>query len=154
MTRACLFVLVLMFAAPTAIHAEDDLGRLFYTPAQRAALDAGKRIDKPKSAKAAPRPRGPARITFNGTVIRSDGERTLWINERAYHGRDPAGMRVKSSPQAPAVADVSVPGKRTPIELRVGQTYRRSSGTTLEVFEAPADTTTDNPGAGAARAAE
>lgn len=139
MNRA-LFTLILAICFAVNAAADDDLGRLFFTTAQRAALDAGKQISQSKAVKRAPRVKIPAKITLNGIVVRSDGERTVWINERVYQGeRNPSGLRVYPSVQTPAVADIQIRENRKPVKLSVGQTYRRSSGEIIEAFESAAE---------------
>lgn len=72
----------LLLQAATA-HAA-DLGRLFYTPEQRKALDAARapssQPTKPPGPKAAEKGR-PARL--DGYVARSDGVSTVWLDGRA-----------------------------------------------------------------------
>ncbi len=58
-----------------------DPGRLFYTPAQRAQLEAARMY------KGSPGSRGSADgdappLRYDGVVIRSDGKTTRWINGR------------------------------------------------------------------------
>jgi len=60
-------------------------GRLFYTPEQRAQLEAARarnvtEVRQPGPA-AAPRP-----VRFDGMVIRSDGNSTRWINGQPQAG--------------------------------------------------------------------
>jgi hypothetical protein len=61
-------------------------GTVVFTPSQRAALDAGKQVSKPRTARAVA-PRGPRAVTLNGVVTRSDGGTAVWINGRAADGR-------------------------------------------------------------------
>lgn len=63
-----------------------DPGRLFYTPAQRAQLEAARANPVTATAKTAP---GVAQ-RFDGLVIRSDGASTSWVNGRALP--DAAGV--------------------------------------------------------------
>ena len=55
-------------------------GRLFYTPAQRAQLEAARarnvtQVGQASSTAAAP-------VRFDGMVMRSDGSSTRWVNGR------------------------------------------------------------------------
>ena len=77
-------VLVAGSIMPAAGMAAEPLGRLFFTPEQRAALDAGKLIQAPRSSRV-PAARGPREVTLNGVVTRSDGESTVWVNGRAQN---------------------------------------------------------------------
>lgn len=87
-TRAasCVWVLALCLgSAGTGMAAPADPGRLFYTPAQRAQLEAARARDvtpsgpgqQPASDSA------PAPLRYDGVVIRSDGKTTRWIDGKA-----------------------------------------------------------------------
>jgi len=89
MARHALPALVLALAA-CAAHA-DDLGTLFYTPAQRAQLDRLRRGEAPESAPIAA-PDGAHAVT--GYVQRSDGRGVVWIDGRPLEVRNPADRRV------------------------------------------------------------
>jgi hypothetical protein len=72
----CAALLALLCAAGAA-QAADELGRLFFTPEQRAALDARRKArlpDKPAPVLAAPTTR------VDGYVKRSNGPSTVWVN--------------------------------------------------------------------------
>ena len=83
--RRHLQVLVVLIAALPwwPAHTAEPLGRLFFTPAQRKALDAGKQVRTSQSS-AASAVRVPREITLNGVVTRSDGESTVWVNGRHW----------------------------------------------------------------------
>lgn len=70
-----------------------DLGRLFYTPAQRAELDAARTRNATQATLAAPAVAQPQR--FDGVIIRSDGARTSWVNGRPHAGASGAAMGLK-----------------------------------------------------------
>ncbi len=99
----------------TAVHA-DELGRLFYTPQQRAELDRQRDMStaEPQAAGAE------SLVTINGNVVRSSGKTTTWVNGVAQHdaarGRDPS---------RPVVVDGD-----TSVRVKVGQTYDRTQGET------------------------
>jgi hypothetical protein len=61
-----------------------DPGRLFYTPAQRAQLEAARARNVTQASPAAAAIAHPQR--FDGVVIRSDGASTSWINGRPQTG--------------------------------------------------------------------
>ena len=68
--------LIVLAAAP-AWAQSDPLGRLFFTPQQRAALDRERLLgfsQRPSSLD------GDASYTVNGEVRRSSGKNTRWIN--------------------------------------------------------------------------
>lgn len=116
-------------------HAQDEaLGRLFYTPAQRAALDANIRS---ASKETRPTPAPPPSVTVNGVVTRSDGERTVWIDGHAYHRDDNADIQVSVEPENPAVVELKVKGVPGRQSVRVGQQLDPATGQTMESFETP-----------------
>jgi len=61
-------------AAPT------DPGRLFYTPEQRAQLEAARARNVTQVRQAAPDTGAPRPIRYDGVLIRSDGTGTRWVN--------------------------------------------------------------------------
>ena len=120
----------------TSAHAA-ELGRFFFTPAERAALNLA-RTQKPKppepppASKPADATPAPEVLTYNGVVRRSDGRAVLWINDRAIDApealsgvastrvRNDGAMIVKVQPAGPAV------------DLKVGQSIDLSSGSVRE----------------------
>jgi hypothetical protein len=77
MRRRHLPVLLLALAALPAWPQSEPLGRLFFTPQQRAALDRERLLgisQRPSGLD------GDASYTFNGEVRRSSGKNTRWIN--------------------------------------------------------------------------
>jgi hypothetical protein len=124
-------LVVFLLGVAALCQAQDELGRLFYTPDQRQALDAGKRIVV-KSTRPNPpsRPKPKAKdLALHGVVTRSDGERTVWINEKAYHNTVPEGVSVRIRPGDPAVADVSIGTSGQSVEVKVGQEMAGETGT-------------------------
>jgi len=116
-----------------AAMAQDEmLGRLFYTPGQRAALNANIRsvTEKPKE-----RIPTPPSVTLSGVVTRSDGERTIWIDGRVYHQGNPINIRVIINPENPAGAELTVQGVSKSMPVRVGQKLDPASGNTSERYE-------------------
>lgn len=116
-----------------ATPAAEPVGRLFFTPAQRSALDAGKRIGEPRTAPVAPR--GPRELTLDGVVTRSDGESTVWVNGRALGKRTTPGISAMASGSDPAAARVNISGARETVQLRVGQRLERDTGKIAEPYE-------------------
>lgn len=114
-----------------SLHAAEPLGRLFFTPAQRSTLDAGKQLDRPKTA--GPAVRGPRSLTVNGIVTRSDGESTVWVNGGAAGVKRPGAATISATPSSAATARVQVTGSST--KLRVGQTLDRATGRITEAYE-------------------
>ncbi len=86
--------------------AAEDLGRLFFTPEQRALLD----INRAQST----RPANDDALILNGIVQIHGGKRTVWINGVPQQ----AGG---SDTQAPASMSVTIPGQTKPVRVKVGQ---------------------------------
>jgi hypothetical protein len=130
------FLLAVLAVVSThaAIAQDNALGRLFYTPKQRAALNANVRsvTKKPKQPIEIPRS-----VALSGVVTRSDGERTVWIDGQAYHQGDPEDVRVITDSGDPARAEIKVRGVRKRVPVRVGQQLDPLSGNTFEPYETP-----------------
>ena len=106
-----------------------ELGRLFFTPEQRAALDARRKArvpDKPAAAAQVEQPQ----TRVDGAVRRSGGKSTVWVNGEAIPENPKAdGARVQQK------GSVSIPlgeGAQR-YELRVGETLDRGSGEVRDV---------------------
>ena len=61
-----------------------DPGRLFYTPEQRAQLEAARsrNLSQPRGQNKTAAPATPAPLRFDGMLIRSDGKTTRWVDGR------------------------------------------------------------------------
>jgi hypothetical protein len=116
-------------------HAADSFGRLFFTPSQRNALDAGK-----SSGKSAPVALGPRTVYLNGVVTRSDSERTVWINGKAYHDGSPDSVQVKTNSATPGTTTIRVPGAGPAARVKVGQQLDVKSGKVRENYSRRAAT--------------
>ena len=93
---ACVAVPLLAALNAWAESAPADSGRLFYTAAQRAQLEAARARNVTAVIPAAqPGPvAAPSAVRFDGLVIRSDGKRTAWINgQRQTSAADAAGLK-------------------------------------------------------------
>lgn len=130
-----LLPLVAFILVAEAAAAGEPLGRLFFTPAQRAQLDAARAGKGRAPAAEAEEPPLPHIITYGGIVRRSDGKTTVWINNRAVDGD-----RSADSPALPGEArpDGSVllrlPHSDRTVRLRVGQSVEVVSGTIEEPY--------------------
>lgn len=137
MTRsAALIVCILLQSLAGWSHAAEPLGRLFFTPAQRAQLDTARsqksRAMLPSDTEAAPLPET---ITYSGMVRRNDGKSTVWLNNRAINDRQPmegvpAVGRVR--PDGRIILEPPQGGAKT--ELKVGQSLEIVSGTIEEPY--------------------
>lgn len=121
--RAILLCLVLL--APQTFAA-DELGRLFFTPEQRALLDLARRTQPSASQAALESYEG---VTLSGVVTRSDGRRMVWINGR----QQPVGEGAANG-RSPASASIPLPSGAGRIRLKVGQTLDPTSGKVEEGY--------------------
>ena len=126
MNRALLAVVALLLAARVPPAAAQDIGRLFFTPEQRDALDARRKArvpDKPS----APVVESPT-TRIDGYVQRSGGLSTVWVNGQAVpQGSQPEGMRVTPE-RDPTRVELSVGDGEQKIPLRVGDVLDRGTG--------------------------
>jgi hypothetical protein len=100
-----LALLISIFFVPASQAA--DLGRLFFTPKQRAELDYNYAQDSDSG-------NNNRALMLNGIVQQHGGKRTVWINGVPQ----PAGS---SNDKTPESQSVEVPGKAGSVKLKVGQ---------------------------------
>lgn len=132
------FVLGLFCLFHFAPLSAEPLGRLFFAPAQRAALDAARQqersvriVDEEEVSSAA------ASLALNGIVVRSDGRATVWINSKAQNGkRLPQGAALDGVRAEEGGIGVKLPAGR-PVPLKVGQSLDLGSGRVEENFRRP-----------------
>ncbi|MDD5299121.1 MAG: hypothetical protein PHD65_01350 [Gallionella sp.] len=91
----------------TPLSNAEELGRLFFTPEQRAQLEQ----DKSQSTDSGDSHRV---LTVNGIVQKHGGARTVWINGIAQ----PAAGGDERAPESLSIAVV---GHAQPVKLKVGQ---------------------------------
>jgi hypothetical protein len=90
-----------------------EIGRLFFTPAERNQLDQQQKQFALRSQMQGSDNNNPQpSITVNGLIKRGDGSRIVWIN-----GRQQRLGKGGNSNKVP----VTVPGKNKPVEVKVGQ---------------------------------
>ncbi|HSJ80496.1 MAG TPA: hypothetical protein VK910_04710 [Thiobacillus sp.] len=80
--RVPIFLLATLGVCGTSLAA--DPGRLFYTPAQRAQLEAARARNVTQVRQATPDSPPPRR--YDGVVIRSDGKTTRWVDGQPQTG--------------------------------------------------------------------
>lgn len=84
--RISLLLLAALGAAGASLAAPPaDPGRLFYTPTQRAQLEAA-RVRNVTQVRQATSELDPPPLRFDGMVVRSDGRSTSWVNGRPQVG--------------------------------------------------------------------
>ena len=89
------------------LSSAEPLGRLFFTPEQRAQLEHSKlqSSDYGNSGRS---------LTVNGIVQKHGGKRTAWINGVSQQAGN-------SDERAPDSLPVNVPGLSKPVKVKVGQ---------------------------------
>lgn len=121
MTRAALLIAAVL-ALPAA-HGQ-ELGRLFFTPEQRQALDARRRARVPDKPAPAPLAVSPT-TRLDGYVRRSDGRATVWVN---------GATQDESRPLPDGRVAVSVGDGGARVRLKPGEVLDRSSGEVTDVL--------------------
>jgi len=108
-------LLIVAVGAPVPAAADENLGRLFFTPQQRQDLDRRRQANIQDSATSADN-----RVTVNGQVSRSLGKTTVWINgvpqENTRKPRDPAQVTLPAGEGG------------APVSLKIGQTLDKVRG--------------------------
>jgi hypothetical protein len=112
------------------------IGRLFYTPGERAALDVA-RVQKPVAQEAAAEapeaPPPPQVVSYGGIVRRSDGKSMLWINNRLVDEKEAlAGLSLKGKVRPDGAVTLQVPETGRSIEIKVGQSVEVHTGKVAE----------------------
>ena len=129
MTR--LLVAVLLGLAP-ALAAAQELGRLFFTPQQRSALDERRRArvpDKPTAAVVA------APVTrVDGYVKRSGGPSTVWINGDPLSESAPEAPRIDTSRTPSGSVSITVGESGARMRLKPGEALDRGTGEVRDVI--------------------
>jgi hypothetical protein len=118
--------------------AAETLGRLFFTPAQRAQLDVArsqKNRATPGSGQTDEAAPLPEILTYSGSVRRSDGKSTVWLNNRAMHGQQSIeGIAVIGRVNPNGAVTLQVPQTSRNIELKAGQSVDIGSGVIEEPY--------------------
>lgn len=121
MTR---WILLIAAAAAAAPAGAQDIGRLFFTPEQREALDARRRARVPDKPAPVPVVASPT-TRLDGYVRRSDGRATVWVNGASVD---------EGSPQADGRVPVNVGDSDARVRLRPGEVLDRGTGEVTDVL--------------------
>lgn len=124
----CAFTLL---AALCPAVAAEELGRLFFTPERRQALDRQRQFNIQEKQEI------PVDLTFtiNGVVTRSSGKRTVWLNGVAQNDNEkPSGVAIIPNGKAPGKVVVQ-PGDAPAGSARVGDTVNRNTGETSDLLD-------------------
>lgn len=131
--------IVFTLALSNAAMAEQPLGRLFFTPAERAQLDQARaqKQRSPQSTATEPVAAPPTQvITYSGIVRRSDGKSILWLNNRPVEEKEAlAGLAVNGRVGADGAVTLQGPGGST-VRLKVGQRAELQTGKVAEARHA------------------
>lgn len=120
-------------------HAAEPMGRIFFTPEERARLDA-LRSQRAVAVQTRDEP-VPEIVKFNGIVRRADGRATVWINnqplsEAELRNKQAIVGRVSRSGQV----TLQSPQGAMQMQLKVGQSAELLSGRVEESYAtAPAN---------------
>jgi hypothetical protein len=130
MNRPLFLVACLLLAAPT-VEAQ-ELGRLFFTPEQRTALDARRKARVPD------KPNAPTVVSpttrLDGYVQRSSGPNTVWVNGESLLETSPEAPRIGTNRRDDGRVSVPVGESGARVGLRPGETLDRGSGEVRDVI--------------------
>jgi hypothetical protein len=124
--RALTFVLCFAAGAAQA----EELGRLFFTPAQRSALDARRKARVPDKPTAAAVVSPVTRV--DGFVKRSQGPSTVWINGESLNEGGADAPRIEGGAQGRVSVGVGESGQR--VRLKPGESLDRGNGEVRDVL--------------------
>ena len=126
--------------AAQAARAADPVGRLFFTPAQRASLDIA-RTQRARNTlvneRTVDETVAPAAqtITYGGMVRRGDGKSTVWINGRPVNDNDPVGgVSLVGRVRPDGGVSLQVPQSGYSVNLKPGQSVELLSGVIEEAY--------------------
>ena len=146
MIRLATLFPVLLVLGTDACAAE--LGRLFYTPAQRTQLDTlrSQKNIAPPVPEVKDAPAVPDTVTYGGVVRRSDGRNTVWINNRAVNDGKPIDeLSITSRVRSDHSVSLRLPQAASAVELKVGQSIDVTTGTVVEPYSRRPDAPTAAP---------
>jgi len=105
-------------------HAAEDLGRLFFTPEQRAAFDARRKSRTPDR----PAPVVASTVRLDGYVKRSGGRNTVWVNGESVDSpaRLPEGTETRVTVRADEQGQA--------VRLKPGEILNRENGKVSDVI--------------------
>ena len=139
--KTAIWLAAALLMLPSAANAE--LGRLFFTPAQRNALDTARKqnirveIGNEETEKQATAPTAtapvPQTVRLNGMIQRSDGNNTVWLNDKPITGQNATGMSFSTNRNDSKVK-LQLPDGGRSMDLKVGQTAEINSGIVEESY--------------------
>ncbi|MDR1368454.1 MAG: hypothetical protein LBJ76_07050 [Candidatus Accumulibacter sp.] len=109
-------------------EASGTLGRLFFTPEYRQALDRQRQFKTPDTQEEVP---DTPTLTIDGVVVRSGGKRTVWINGQPH---DVTQIEASIRMEDPARIKI-LPDGAPPADARVGDTIIRETGESSDLLK-------------------
>lgn len=129
MNRSLLLALAAALATQSTLVAAEPLGRLFFTPERRAAMERQRQLNIEQT-----RTLQGSTMRLDGIVRRSSGRSTVWINGQAEHeNSNAAGVNAVLPSHHPGKAILST-GDEPPAELRVGESINRATRETQDAL--------------------
>jgi hypothetical protein len=138
-------LLILILLVHQVALADDRMGRLFLTPAERNSLDYIRQTSKPPDkqikpdvaepveGEAATTTTPPAAVTVEGYVKRSDGKGTVWVNRQPLRETSTRGdLAVGRVGETDGRVQLKFSGAAKEVRLKAGQTYDPASGAVVE----------------------
>lgn len=118
--------LVAQVPAPQASMAtgsgEEPLGRLFFSPERRSAMERQRQYNIKES-----QAMEGETLSLDGVVLRSSGKKTYWVNGRAQNDdSNSSGVAISSNRKNPGQARVTSNGEPM-ADLRIGETLNLST---------------------------
>lgn len=119
----------LMLALLSAYAQAEPLGRLFFTPERRAALERQRQLNIQEKTQETVEV---ASVHLNGVVRRGGNQATVWVNGRPQQVDNAnTGILVKPSSKELDRVGIRV-GDEAPSSLRVGETLNRATQETTD----------------------
>lgn len=133
MKQWLLTVAMLSLGGMTVPCVAQDIGRLFFTPEQRAALDGRRKARVPDRPSAAPVVASPT-TRLDGFVRRSDGRSTVWVNGESVAESGPDAPRIEPGRSTDSRVSVPIGDSGARVRLKSGQVLDRGSGEVRDVL--------------------
>lgn len=128
------YLIALLIALNSLPAQAGALGRLFFTPHERAALDRERFQTRAPLERAGEEPLPMENITLNGHVKRSNGKSTAWLNSKP--------IQVNGAPRTIGISDkaageiaIKTPESGRTYPLKVGQTLTPGSGEIRDLYQ-------------------
>jgi hypothetical protein len=135
--RGSVLLAMALHSLQTAAMEQDQIGRLFTTPRERAALDQARQSNSKTVAEA----NSPVeeklgdQITLDGFVRKNNGKTTVWVNQVPQTGHENAqGITIIQSGHSPSAISMQLPSGKS-IRLKAGQTFDTTNGKVMDVYD-------------------